>query len=346
MDDPAELCTFEAGSDPTERKDGKRQMRRFLKLGATGPVEVPESEATVIYYTTPTKEDRQELGQRWAIDDHSLEAALDPDEVPRVEFAGSNMNLLWKRPTSTRQEKRILFNVASMGVFLRGDRMIVVLSDEYFPLGGQDFAQATTLASFLLRLLHHTVLHYFEHLKVIKMISREMQGKIESSMDNQLMLNMFDLGESLTYYLNALESDGAVLRKLQTNPEKLSLGRPDLEYLEDLQIDHEQCRKITEIYDSVLEGMVAARSGIMNNNMNMLLKNLTVINLVFLPLNLLAGIGGMSEYTSLLGGLNKGLGYALGMLGMTLIGIGTWWLLSRYVDGFNHPSRRHRKIRL
>lgn len=318
-------------------------MRRFLKLSEAGPVEVPESEATVFYYTSPTKEDQAELGARWPIDHHSLEAAVDPDEVPRVEFVGKDLSLFWKRPTSVRQDKRILFNVSSMGVFIRGNHMIVVVSDDHYPLGSSEFAEASTFASFLLRMLHHTVQHYFEHLKVIKMISRELQAKLESSMDNKLMLNMFSLGESLTYYLNALESDAAVLRKILSNPEKLDLTKTDVDFLEDLQIDHEQCRKLTEIYDSVLDSMVAARSGVMNNNMNVLLKNLTIINLVFLPLNLLAGVGGMSEYTSLLGGLNKGLGYALAMMGLTVIGIATWWLLSRYVDGFNRPQRGRKK---
>ena len=318
-------------------------MRRFLKLSESGPIEVPEAEATVIYYTTPTKDEQTEIGELWTIDRHSLEAALDPDEVPRVEFAGKDLSLFWKRPTSLRQDKRILFNVSSMGVFIRGSQMILVVSDDHYPFVSAEFAEASTFASFLLRILHHTVQHYFEHLKVIKMISHELQSKIESSMDNKLMLNMFSLGESLTYYLNALESDGAVLRKIQSNPEKLELTKSDIDYLEDLQIDHEQCRKLTEIYDSVLDGMVAARTGVMNNNMNILLKNLTIINLVFLPLNLLAGVGGMSEYTSLLGGLNKGFGYALGMLAMTLIGIATWWLLSRYVDDFNRPERSRKK---
>ena len=319
-------------------------MRRLLKFGRYGLVEAPEPEATVYYYTAPDKDEKKELGERWTIDRHSLEAALDSDEVPRVEFAGDAMNLFWKRPTSVRQDKQILFNVASMGVFIRDRRMIVVVSDDHYPIKDPQFTEATTFASFLLRLLHHTVQHYFEHLKVIKMISRELQGKIESSMDNRLMLSMFSLSESLIYYLNALESDAAVLRKIQANPEKLALTREDLDYLEDLQIDHEQCRKLTEIYESVLAGMVEARSGVMNNNMNILLKNLTVINLVFLPLNLLAGIGGMSEYSAMLGGMNKGLGYVLGVAAMGFIGWATWWLLSRYVDDYNGHNRRKRGV--
>lgn len=317
-------------------------MRRLLKLGTYGPTESDEAEATIFYYTSPDKDERRELGERWGIDRHSMEAALDADEVPRVEFVGDTMSLFWKRPTSSKTDKQILFNVASIGVFIRQDRMIVVTSDDHYPVKSAEFCDASTFAAFLLRMLHHTVQHYFEHLKVIKMISRELQGKIESSRDNQLMLSMFSLSESLIYYLNALESDAAVLRKLQANPEKLDLRREDIDYLEDLQIDHEQCRKLTEIYESVLAGMVEARSGVMNNNMNILLKKLTVINLVFLPLNLLAGIGGMSEYSVMLGGLNKGVGYTLAFAAMAFIGWATWWVLSKYVDELSGNNRRRK----
>jgi magnesium transporter len=321
-------------------------MRKFLKLGPNGPIDSDEADASIFYYTMPEKDERTELRERWGIDRHDIEASLDADEVPRVEFVADTMSLFWKRPTSTRQEKQILFNVASIGLFLRQGCLIVVASDDHYPVKGSEFCQATTFAAFILRMLHHTIQHYYEHLKVIKMISRELQGKIESSRDNQLMLSMFSLNESLIYYLNALESDAAVLRKLEANPEKLALNVDDLNYLEDLQIDHEQCRKLTEIYGSVLAGMVQARSGVMNNNMNVLLKKLTIINLVFLPLNLLAGIGGMSEYTTLIGNMNKGVGYVLAVAIMGFLGWATWWLLSRYVDDFNRRNRRRKAAKL
>lgn len=315
-------------------------MKRCLALTDGRPNECPEEEAQIFFYSAPTASERAELVDHWMVDTHSVNAALDPDEVPRVDFNEGHTNLFWKRPTSVRADKQILFNVASMGVFIRDGRMVVVASDDYFPVQKSCFAGSRSLGSFLLRLLGHTIQHYYEHLKVIKMISREMQGKLESSVENRLLMDMFSLEESLTYYLNALESDGAVLRKLEANPEKTSLGPEELDYLDDLRIDHDQCQKLTKIYAEILDSMVQARGGIMNNSMNLLLKNLTVINLVFLPLNLLAGLGGMSEYTSALGEFPKVWGYL--MLVPLLAGIGwaTWWVLERFVDDSGRPSRR------
>lgn len=315
-------------------------MRRCLSLAGKRPLETDEEDASIYYYTSPSAAERQELMDKWRIDRHSLDAALDPDEVPRVDFSTKEANLFWKRPTSVRTDRQILFNVASMGVFLREEKMIVVVSDDHCPVGQQAFADASTPSSFLLRLLGHTIQHYYEHLKVIKMISREMQNKLESSMEKRLLLDMFSLEESLTYYLNALESDGAVLKKLEVNPEKIGFSKEDLDYLDDLRIDHEQCQKLTKIYQEIMDSMVQTREGIMNNSMNILLKNLTIITVVFLPLNLLAGLGGMSEYSSALGGFHKGLGYALLIPLLGGIGYGTWWMLARYVDDFSSGRKK------
>lgn len=298
--------------------------------------------ADIVYYNAPTSEERDALREMHDIDHHSLAAALDPDEVPRVEFSPSGMNLYWKRPTSHRATDQVLFNVSSVGIFQRQDRLVIVVNDDHCPVTGSEFKSVTTFGGFILRMLQHTLHHYFEHLKVIKLISKEMQDKLETSMENKYLLAMFRLGESLTYYLNALESDGAVLKKIQANPEKLKLTPDDLDLLDDLLIDHEQCRKLTEIYDTVLAGLMDTRSGVINNNMNVLLKNLTIINVVFLPLNLLAGFFGMSEYTAMVDSIPRPVAYGLAFLGMCLVGWLTWWFLSHYVAGESTERKKKR----
>jgi magnesium transporter len=65
-----------------------------------------------------------------------------------------------------------------------------------------------------------------------------------------------------------------------------------------------------------------ARGNLVNNNMNTLLKNLTLINVVFLPLNLIASIGGMSEFSMMTQGIDWRISYAL--LGVVMLLIG--WL--------------------
>ncbi len=49
------------------------------------------------------------------------------------------------------------------------------------------------------------------------------------------------------------------------------------------------------MYSTVLSRIIDARGNIISNNMSVLLKNLAIINVIFLPLHLLASIGGMPE---------------------------------------------------
>ncbi|MFA6108522.1 MAG: magnesium transporter CorA family protein, partial [Candidatus Latescibacterota bacterium] len=50
-------------------------------------------------YTNPDAAEKQRLISSLSIDEHTLQSALDPDEVSRVEFAPDHVSLIWKRPT-------------------------------------------------------------------------------------------------------------------------------------------------------------------------------------------------------------------------------------------------------
>jgi magnesium transporter len=185
----------------------------------------------------------------------------------------------------------------------------------------------------MLKVLLQTVHHYLGHLKGIKLLSGDIQKKINASMENRYLLQMFNLSETLIYYIDAIQGNGVVLARLRTAAGiKISLTPDEVEMLDDIIIDNQQCAKQAEIYSSVLSGLMDARGNIINNNMNVLLKNLTLINVVFLPLNLVASIGGMSEYSAITQHLDWRLSYFLFFLGMLVLGWITWVILQRRIS--------------
>ena len=153
---------------------------------------------------------------------------------------------------------------------------------------------------------------------------------------------MFTLGESLVYYHNALESNGVVLSKLRAATERLRLAGEEIELLDYILIENQQAIKQASIYSSVLSGLMDARGNIINNNMNVLLKNLTLINVVFLPLNLIASIGGMSEFSMMTQHLDWRISYALFGLGMAVLGVFTWWWLVKVLE--RNQDRKPRRV--
>ncbi len=102
--------------------------------------------------------------------------------------------------------------------------------------------------------------HYFDHLKAIKQIASDLQAKLNQSMENRFFLQIFDLAESLIYYRNALEGNGSVLNKLRSNADRIGLSKDDRETLDDVIIEQEQCNRQTEIFSTVLAGLMDARA--------------------------------------------------------------------------------------
>jgi magnesium transporter len=63
------------------------------------------------------------------------------------------------------------------------------------------------------------------------------------------------------------------------------------------------------------------------NNTNIAVRRLTLITTIFMPLTLLAGIGGMSEWSMMTGPENWKISYPLFLVAMAVIGIVNYCLL-------------------
>ncbi|MDX8379381.1 MAG: CorA family divalent cation transporter [Gallionella sp.] len=107
------------------------------------------------------------------------------------------------------------------------------------------------------------------------------------------------------------------------------------------EAQHEDVREILRDIES-LDGHTAflfnkinflmdATDSSININQNKNIKRLTVISVVFMPLNLLAGIGGMSEYSMMTQGTPWSESYAVFILGLIIFG-GLTYIGLRYVE--------------
>ena len=319
-------------------------VKRFeLANGLLVPSESFDS--PILVFVNPDTSEKQMLLSSFSIDEHTLLSALDPDEVSRIEIDVDALSLIWKRPMNYSGQDNFYFNVASVGLFLFKDRLAVVMTEDISisPTGPRKVHRIDSLLNVLLAFLYETIHHYLEHLKVIKIISRELQEKINTSMENKHLIQMFNLSESLVYYANAINSNNAVLTRLRSHAEKANFGEQILDLLDDLIIENNQCFKQAEIYSTVFSGLMDARGTLVNNNMNVLLKKLTIINVVFLPLNLIASIGGMSEFSMMTGGMNWRISYLLFFTAMMAIGWLTAFFLGRMDFANNKLTWRKRK---
>jgi len=299
-----------------------------IKQNLVVPAECEDGVVSV--YSSPNERETSEILETLGIDNYDLDSALDPDEISRVEFAPDHVSMIWKQPRPVSIEEQIRFEVSSVGLFLHHSNLTMIIGQGSIPFPQKDYQGVDSSVDVLLKYLFSTIRHYLGHLKAIKQITVDLESKIGASMENRYLLHMFALSESLIYYLNAIEANGAVLLKLAARAERLGFSKYQEDFLDDIIVENKQCARQAQIYSTVLSGLMDARGTIINNNMNVHLKNLTLINVVFMPLNLIASIGGMSEFSMMTHGTDWRIAYLVFFLAISVFGWLTWVFLVRY----------------
>lgn len=257
-------------------------------------VESESSTAQIHVCINPDDEEKKHLLAAFNLDEHTLNSALDPDEVSRLEFEPDHVAMIFKRPKNYSSKDHFLFKVASVGIFLFKEHLIVVMSDDIQIFSGKLFARVTSLLDVTLRLIGRTITHFMEHLKVINMITDSLEQKINTSMENKYLLNLFTLEKSLVYYLSAINSNAMLIEKLKINSTKLAMTQDNSELLDDVIVENEQCIKQAEIYANILTGLMDARASIVSNNINVLMKTLNIITIGIMVPTLVVSIFSMN----------------------------------------------------
>ncbi len=256
--------------------------RLYIKDGRLA--ETGEGEAPVWVYTAPDEAERKYLVEQIKLDEHTLNSALDPDELSRLEFEPDHAAIIFKRPKRYTAEDNFLFRVLSTGVFLFKDRLIIVRADEAPLFEGRPFIRIQSVQDVCLKLIYRAISHFVEHLRGINMISTELEQQINLATENKYLLNLFTLEKSLVYYLSAINANGALIEKLRNAAPKMGFGPETVEFLDDILIENNQCRGQTEIYSQVLSSLMDARASIISNNLNVRIKALTIITIgIMLP---------------------------------------------------------------
>jgi magnesium transporter len=92
--------------------------------------------------------------------------------------------------------------------------------------------------------------------------------------------------------------------------------------------------ELTESYRDIVTSLMEMYLSMLNNQMtkaanetNTTVRRLTIITTIFMPLTLLAGIGGMSEWSMMIRPENWRIGYPAFLLAMIVIGFGNYYLL-------------------
>lgn len=269
-------------------------MLKKYNIVARKLVEVDAPSAQVLVYTNPTLDEQRFLVENFQIDEHTLASALDPDEQPRLEFEPEHIVMIYKRPKNYSGKDQLEFKVASVGMFLFEDKLVVVLAEDIPLFVGKRFQNVSSIKEVFLKLVYNSISHYVEHLRIIHMISEEIEDKMTEAMDNTYLLNLFSLVKSLVYYAEAITSNGFVFEKTRNLSARIGFDEKDQEMLDDIIIENMQCKTQADIYSNILAQLLDARASVVNNNLNLLIKKLNVITIWMMVPTFVVSVYGMN----------------------------------------------------
>ena len=134
----------------------------------------------------------------------------------------------------------------------------------------------------MIRLIYRAIFHFMEHLRIINTIADDVEQKINKAMENKYLINLFALQKSLVYYQNAVNSNGALIEKIRHNAARFGFTQEEMELLDDIVIENNQCYRQAEVYSNILASLMDARASIVSNNLNVLMKTLNIITIAIM----------------------------------------------------------------
>ena len=146
---------------------------------------------------------------------------------------------------------------------------------------------------FLLKLLLRISQRYLIYLRQIDRLSSLTEHKLHRSMQNKELIQMLGLEKSLVYFSTSLKTDEITLNKIMRG-KLIKLYEDDQDLLEDVLVEIHQAIEMCNIYSNILSGTMDAFASVISNNLNIVMKVLTVITIVMAIPNIIFSFYGMN----------------------------------------------------
>ncbi len=290
-------------------------------------------------YSNPDKEELSLLIDALGIHPLSIEDCFDDEQIPKIDNFPTYTHVLFNR--FSYKSKKLEIN--EVNLFL-GENFIVSVNQldgklqhnlkEFKELVDNRIEMAKEGPPFVMHIILDHIVD--QKLVVIEAIEDELITAEDTMLDNLKEFNPSDL--------QRIRRDLLSLRKSLFHEREIlvKINRKDSKFIPDEALFHfsdvydhlNKFFELTEINREVLTSLMQMNLSLLNNKMakaanqtNGSVRRLTFITTIFMPLTLLSGIGGMSEYSMMTGSSNWKIAYPLFLLAMAGIGIVNYFIL-------------------
>ena len=279
-----------------------------------------------IQVTCPTEEDQHELEEKFNIPDYFMSDISDTDERARYEYDDGWMLIILRIPYVKEIRSRTPYTTVPLGIIHKRDVTITVCYYEtnmmidflsFQQKRGEGF---TDYVDMIFRLFLSSAVWYLKRLKQISMLIDKAKRNLDKEVNNESLIGLSRLQDSLTYFQTSIRGNENLLSKLKF---KLQIDELDADLIEDVNIEMSQARETTSIYSDILESTMDTYSSIINNNMNTVMRTLTSVTIIMMFPTLIASLFGMN----LINGMEeKSWGFVFALCISVVVSVICWWI--------------------
>ncbi len=261
-------------------------MINFYKTINNALIEIDKMEhGCWISVVEPTQDEVKMLIEDYKLDSGFVKSSLDEEESSRIEIEETQTLLIVDGPIVDKQsDDTIQYFTMPMGIILTQSYVFTISSKENIVLSEMSSGliknvQTHLKTQFILMLLLRIALRFLQCLKQIEKITGALEKQLHKSMKNKELIQLLGLEKSLVYFSTSLKADQITLEKILRG-RVIKLYDEDQDLLEDVLIEVKQAVEMTDIHSNILSGIMDAYASIISNNLNIVMKRLTIITIL------------------------------------------------------------------
>lgn len=274
-----------------------QQIDKDAALTKVDPSLLLDGKRTWIDARLVTRNDVELLQDKYALDSEHILDILDPDELSRLEDGDTYILTILRLPLFD-PASQTQYTTVPLGVIIKGNLLITicwtdceVLKD--FSLGRVKGISLSDFPAFIMRLLGRANITYLRYLKEINRKILAIQNELQEASENNEIMQLFALEKSLVYFTTSLKSNQLLLEKYRKT-RLIKLDVDDIDWLDDIEIDSNQAIQMTDTYRNVLLGVTDAFDSVVNNNLNISMRRLSILNILMMVPTFITSFWGMN----------------------------------------------------
>jgi magnesium transporter len=264
-------------------------IKIFKTFGGYIEIDKPEKGCWV-NVINPTPGEVIRLSEEFLVPTELSNDILDADERARIEVEDDWTLIIMRIPVEVINNG-VPFTTIPLGIFLteRFTLTICLQDNEVLPIGQpsllrEQYRHITDNMNFVLRLFLRSGNVYLKYLKHI--------NHLEKSIKNKELNKLLKMEKCLVYFITSIKSNEIVLARLRSSKKITSELNEDL--WEDAVIENKQALEMSQIYSDIQSGMMDAFASVISNNLNVVMKQLTLISILLMIPTLISSIFGMN----------------------------------------------------